>query len=1251
MFKSQSISFAELVANVTQSSLTDILVDAGKQLCKNLCSSAEWSRFLAEQGKFFAEYEKGSGQRNYDLSVILSEKNMDPLAAKLKNESGYTIKDCALSYLNALFDKYEIPHDVAGFLSDSLLNVILDELRRLVPGEYDRYFQNQWKEQNEKQLRLISERLEELYDTVQSFRNQEIDVSTAQDKDLELKHSTENPQIGISFFVIDDTDFQEKFEQQRFDECINIRSRCREEAIYCIINELWRLRDERSILIVRSEESWKKLSLVPSSDKVYIPWFYADEINPIPGNSTIFVYTADMPSFKKDVLELRPRTYKTLENQLLLAGLKYQEASRMLKSTHGLYIPMKRKMIKGQYRNDPRWLNLPDVVIKTCLLVSQWTNCDGDQEIIEELSGLAYNDFMTQVLRYEKDEEPLIYRVRIQNETVYCLASTENTWERISISFDDSLWEKFEELFLEVVVEAENLLICSWEDRIWSRLHGETLFWSSYIRNGMTRSLIMKAFYKKDESCQEYMDALVEKILASVSSSDQWKYISAFFKDLCEISPKVVINRLNQEFTSPTGLWELFENQSKDFILGKNEYINILFGVEILLSMKEYVMDAVEWLLRLDNRSYEYKANTPQSILGKVLCPWKNFSALMKWEDKVSVAKRAFTIDSNSWNLFFDIIPYTRNMIVGGLCRPQYRVFEREGSVCTDEILNTEEKYQELLLQHMELNPDRWIKLLKESAHISEEQRNELFSKLLSETVKMPDMDIILIKNAVREFIFNHRYFCSSDWELSETVLDQYEEILNSIRNREPEYEYVYLSSLREEHVLLHPVSNDIKESHRKNRTAAETHIRTHLLEFRDKGLDLGKLASICGRMEHNKLGNYLGSVWSEGRFDDVVFRTLINAQASGRLALDYFQKTALDETNTFDKALKSMEELGCERKLIMQLYAVEAYCNSTGELAVFHAEEDIKSLFWKSYTPVIICDNYQKALEECLKYGTCESYLPLLYDVNDKLHLSLQNLFEWFIRVYDLPRCMSDGPIDFYLKELLKLLQNEYMDDSEKCFVLRNIELFFYGDLRWEDMRCFLSEMKRSPKLYAKMILFRYIKSSSQDDDQENEGTRRSNGLEYVFDLLNNVHFCPCEENNTVSEKKLKAWVEEFDELLAVSGDDSLSDLYLGRLFSFSPLGEDGHMPCEAVREIIEERASDDLNRKYKVSLFNQRGVFSPSDGKGERRIAETYRENADYLNARWPRTARIYYELADTYSHDAEKERQEAESGLMFV
>lgn len=85
--------------------------------------------------------------------------------------------------------------------------------------------------------------------------------------------------------------------------------------------------------------------------------------------------------------------------------------------------------------------------------------------------------------------------------------------------------------------------------------------------------------------------------------------------------------------------------------------------------------------------------------------------------------------------------------------------------------------------------------------------------------------------------------------------------------------------------------------------------------------------------------------------------------------------------------------------------------------------------------------------------------------------------------------------------------------------------------------------------------------------------------------------------------------------------------------------------MPCEAVRELIEEIYDEKLKSAYVIAEENKRGVYTPDAGKTELEMSRAYKENADKLRIIYPKTAMIYDALSDSYKLQADSERKYAE------
>lgn len=386
------------------------LILAGENMVKNYKDSRAWEKLLVDTGDFFIKTEKEKNTFFEELACALSKENLSEIAKELKTEDGYDLESRLYKCLMQLMRRYEISYEIAESYTDKIIYTVLEQLRIVAPDKYEHYFLKEWKEEQNRNLLELKKRIDKMSNDLAVYNHEQISILSSGQIDIDLRRSTQNPSIGIEFFIVDDENFQDEFEDLRHKELVFVRGRSREETIYCVLNELWRLDDKRPIYIVKDMESWKKLSLLKNSGNVYIPWFYADEIVAIENNTNIFVVDENTPVFNKDVLELRPRTHDTLSKCLRDAGMEYEKIYALLADTHGLYIQMKKQLFKGEYLKAPKWITgISEKAKKTCLLIGSWEEIEGDELVIESLYGDSYDKFLEEILPYTKGEDPFLY--------------------------------------------------------------------------------------------------------------------------------------------------------------------------------------------------------------------------------------------------------------------------------------------------------------------------------------------------------------------------------------------------------------------------------------------------------------------------------------------------------------------------------------------------------------------------------------------------------------------------------------------------------------------------------------------------------------------------------------------------------------------------------------------------------------------------------------------------------------------------
>jgi hypothetical protein len=188
--------------------------------------------------------------------------------------------------------------------------------------------------------------------------------------------------------------------------------------------------------------------------------------------------------------------------------------------------------------------------------------------------------------------------------------------------------------------------------------------------------------------------------------------------------------------------------------------------------------------------------------------------------------------------------------------------------------------------------------------------------------------------------------------------------------------------------------------------------------------------------------------------------------------------------------------------------------------------------------------------------------------------------------------------------------------------------------------------ELGRNPDFFAEIITWIYRAEGDEPRDVSEEDQARAR---LAHELLESWRTVPgTTDDGTVDGDILRSWVRRAREVTAASGRAVVAEHMIGQVLSGSPRGSDGSWPHPAVRDVIEECASIELERGIEIGLYNSRGVVQRSlteGGSQERQLAEQYSGSANAVGDRWPRTAAMLRRIAEAYRADAKREDQEVE------
>jgi hypothetical protein len=239
----------------------------------------------------------------------------------------------------------------------------------------------------------------------------------------------------------------------------------------------------------------------------------------------------------------------------------------------------------------------------------------------------------------------------------------------------------------------------------------------------------------------------------------------------------------------------------------------------------------------------------------------------------------------------------------------------------------------------------------------------------------------------------------------------------------------------------------------------------------------------------------------------------------------------------------------------------------------------------------------------------------------------------------------------------LLDRLERLGTDDE----TISNLEYYYLPVLDdYREPRALHRELARKPELFVTAVSSVYKTDNETDTNiaAALDGTETSGMTDEQFRfsdaawrLLHSWHG-PLPGTTTAGKppttEAVQAWVDRVRKELADRDRSQIASAVIGEALAAPIADPDGTWPCEAIRNVIEHEQSDDLDAGLRTNRMNQRGVHGRTiyaGGDQERDIAARYREHADKVRNRWPRTGHILESLARTYDNDARREDDDAE------
>ena len=165
----------------------------------------------------------------------------------------------------------------------------------------------------------------------------------------------------------------------------------------------------------------------------------------------------------------------------------------------------------------------------------------------------------------------------------------------------------------------------------------------------------------------------------------------------------------------------------------------------------------------------------------------------------------------------------------------------------------------------------------------------------------------------------------------------------------------------------------------------------------------------------------------------------------------------------------------------------------------------------------------------------------------------------------------------------------------------------------------------------------------SKNDKDERPEPTeQQKNQARLAYQLLSEWKTVPgVSSDGSIDECGFKTWMSEAKKISQETGHYEIAMSQIGHMLIHTPKEPEGLWILPAIAKVLNEKGMTAMRDGFTTELFNSRGVYSPSGGKDELKLAKINRDKADELDARgYTRFATAMREFAQRYQREAEYE-----------
>jgi hypothetical protein len=1018
-------------------------------------------------------------------------------------------------------------------------------------------------------------------------------------------------------------------------------------------------------LVVRSPAVWNRV-IQQAGRMVLIPTFDEPDIAGALRNEHHVVVPIDHDGFAQGACIALPspgrlEAQKALEQVDVLSERSYDLAALARRSMPSLL----RKLARDPRFAKPPWAQPPSSsVLAPLLLVGRWTGTAEDRAVVERVTNQDWESIEKVLRQWHKSDDPPF--VLAGGE--WHVSSADEAFLLLSDLLTSDALARWESAAIDVLLEQDPRADLAESERPMANILGATRAYSDVMRRGMAEGVALlgaaeDANIGDDQPASRVAGRVVGAALGRAAedvSGKVWASLTDVLPLLAEAAPSTFLDAVHNDLDriDPILAAMFQDGQDTDPLFSSSPHTGLLWALEGLCWSDRYLASAADALARLDEVDPGGRlSNRPLGSLDSVCVGWVRHTGVST-ATKLDVVRRlAESQPDTTWKLVLRLWP-SGNSVSSPPHAPRFRDWRPDRQrVAMGDYFSYVDGLVTIGEQLAGDDPDRWAVLVTRLGPLPAALRERLCSAL-SDLVgggKIVDQDGRLrLWEAIQTEVARHRRFGDAEWSMSEEALVSLDAVAQVLHDTSRPERFAFLFDWRP-----HLPGIDLHDHEQYNARLRVLRNEAILSVLGSSSLDgVSSLARRAAVPRH--MGPNLAEVLDRQQDHVIVDWLVSDDDALVQVAGGFVLQRAIDRgTSWVADTLDRIDTGSIEHRLRL---ALSVPANGSLWDLLEASDTELNASYWaRASITWVDPEDAERAVLELMAHDRPWAGIDLLALMTVGPNAATDVLTEPLV-VSILDQALQNDTetptsqsVGYEVGVLLDRLE-ELRTDAD---VIARYEYAFFGLLRHNRKpRALGAALASDPSLFVTLVkqVYRAKHERALPSDDRNPDLAR-----HAWTVLNDwddrddddagasAHgWLPGLKGNVVDPTQLTRWVREARDALAQSDRADVGDECIGNVLARSPVGDDGIWPAEAIRDLIEEVGSVDIETGVYLGVVNGRVITSRGAFEGgdqERELAKKYRAWERDTAGRWRRTSRILRRLADNYEEDARREDNEAD------